>query len=360
MPDEIAPEVKRLSELAATIANWPIESLVRPEKAGGFEFESSRRLFENIQTFYREATSGRISMVPAAVLTSMSERAQNVIQAFSQIKEFNFRASDPNQLSQNVIGNLARQWVDAYNYSASHVAIARIASGAVDQQLEVIRKTSELLADEAKKASGENAARKAALDEMVKTQTTKIDEIINGIREAAKFEAGTAQTKAFDEEAKEALKASRWWMAGTILSAAASLIFIWAVFLKNLHPAVTAPNPATAAQSATNQPTATSATPATTTESLESKTITASLLQQTIARILIVTVLYSVLVWCARNYFAARHNFTVNRHRRNAMNTFRAFVDGTKDLATQDFILRQAAACAFAPQQSGYLKEIGR
>jgi hypothetical protein len=39
------------------------------------------------------------------------------------------------------------------------------------------------------------------------------------------------------------------------------------------------------------------------------------------------------------------------------MQTFRAFVEGTKDLATQDFILRQAAACAFAPQQSGYLKD---
>ena len=85
--------------------------------------------------------------------------------------------------------------------------------------------------------------------------------------------------------------------------------------------------------------------------------ITIEALQQTVARILIITLLYSVVVWVARNYFASRHNYTVNRHRRNAMQTFRAFVEGTEDKATQDFILRQAAACAFAPQQTGYLKD---
>jgi len=46
--------------------------------------------------------------------------------------------------------------------------------------------------------------------------------------------------------------------------------------------------------------------------SIESKTITAALLQQIIAQFLIVTLLYSAVVWCARNYFACRHNYTVN------------------------------------------------
>src|SRR6266542_3728871 len=90
---------------------------------------------------------------------------------------------------------------------------------------------------------------------------------------------------------------------------------------------------------------------------IEGKVVTIAVIQQTIARLLIITLLYGAVVWCARNYFACRHNYTVNRHRRNAMQTFRAFVEGTKDPATQDFILKQAAACAFAPQQTGYLKD---
>ena len=85
--------------------------------------------------------------------------------------------------------------------------------------------------------------------------------------------------------------------------------------------------------------------------------LTAAVVQQTVARVLIVSLLYASVVWFARNFFACRHKYTVNRHRRNAMQTFRAFVEGTQDPATSDFILRQAAACGFAPQQSGYLKD---
>jgi hypothetical protein len=85
----------------------------------------------------------------------------------------------------------------------------------------------------------------------------------------------------------------------------------------------------------------------------------ATVLHNAIPRVLILTVLYTALVWAMRNFSAHRHNYTVNKHRQNALNVFEAFAKGAHDPQTKDAILRQAVACVFAPQPSGYIKEDG-
>jgi hypothetical protein len=350
-------EESRLRELATTITRWPLEQLIHPKEAGSLNFEDIKPTFDAIQGFYREVLQSQFAWVPASILSELVRVEEEVIQVLTQVQEFSFKIDQPHQMRISVAGRVGNQWDQAVKITAPYVALGHVTSGAVNRAMEEFKEIYTKLVADSLKAASENKEKLDAAESTLKTQKDELDKVMAAAREAAKFEAVTAQSKAFDEEANEAKRASRGWMAGTILSAVASLVFIWVVFLRNLHPAVTAPSPAAAAQSPTNQPVSVAISPTTASEALESKTITASLLQQTIARILIVTVLYSVLVWCARNYFASRHNFTVNRHRRNAMNTFRAFVEGTKDPVTQDFILRQAAQCAFAPQQSGYLKD---
>jgi hypothetical protein len=63
------------------------------------------------------------------------------------------------------------------------------------------------------------------------------------------------------------------------------------------------------------------------------------------------------LIWCTRNYSAARHNQVVNQHRRNALNTFRAFTEAAAgDEATKNAVLLEATRSIFAPQPTGYGK----
>lgn len=78
--------------------------------------------------------------------------------------------------------------------------------------------------------------------------------------------------------------------------------------------------------------------------------------QIVISKILIFGVIAYMLGLCAKNYLSHRHNEVVNRHRQNALATFTALAEATSDAASSDIVLSHAAACIFAPQDSGYVR----
>ena len=76
--------------------------------------------------------------------------------------------------------------------------------------------------------------------------------------------------------------------------------------------------------------------------------------QLAVSKALVFIVLGYPLFFCARNYAAHRHNAVVNRHRQNALQTYRALVEANKNPENADIVLTQAARFIFAPQGSGY------
>lgn len=81
--------------------------------------------------------------------------------------------------------------------------------------------------------------------------------------------------------------------------------------------------------------------------------------QLTISKTLVFIVLGYSLFFCAKNYMAHRHNAVVNRHRQNALLTYRALVEANKNPENADIVLTQAARFIFAPQDSGYARSGG-
>ena len=75
-------------------------------------------------------------------------------------------------------------------------------------------------------------------------------------------------------------------------------------------------------------------------------------------RALIALVLASLLAYSAKNYMAHKHNAVVNQHRENALRTYEALVAPAKE--TRDIVLNHAAACIYAPRDSGYVKDSGK
>lgn len=82
-------------------------------------------------------------------------------------------------------------------------------------------------------------------------------------------------------------------------------------------------------------------------------------LQITTSKVLIFVTIAYVLILAARNYLAHTHNAVVNRHRQNALMTFKALVDAAKGEPAKDIILTHAASCIFAPQETAYTKTGG-
>ncbi len=77
--------------------------------------------------------------------------------------------------------------------------------------------------------------------------------------------------------------------------------------------------------------------------------------QMAISKILIFAVISFVLYLSAKNFLSHKHNAVVNRHRQNALMTYKALVEaaGEKQQAS-DAVLVHAASCIYAPQPTGY------
>lgn len=71
-------------------------------------------------------------------------------------------------------------------------------------------------------------------------------------------------------------------------------------------------------------------------------------------RLVFMSLLTFVLVWCSKNYRAARHSEVLNGHRARALQTFEMFREAAKDDETKATILRLAAEAAFTPGATGY------
>lgn len=81
---------------------------------------------------------------------------------------------------------------------------------------------------------------------------------------------------------------------------------------------------------------------------------TASAIQYVVSKLVLLSTLSFGLFWCASNYKSQKHNETLNKHRANALMTFRAFVEGSEDSQVKDAILLQAAQAAFTNRPTGF------
>jgi hypothetical protein len=78
--------------------------------------------------------------------------------------------------------------------------------------------------------------------------------------------------------------------------------------------------------------------------------------QLSISKSLIFAVIAYLLILCGRNFLSHKHNAIVNKHRQNALLTFKALVDAAGSEQNRDIVLTHAASCIFSPQETGYTK----
>lgn len=77
-------------------------------------------------------------------------------------------------------------------------------------------------------------------------------------------------------------------------------------------------------------------------------------IQLAISKVLVFATISYMLYLAAKNFLAHKHNEIVNRHRQDALMTYRALVEAAGAPANRDVVLTYAAACIFGPQGTGY------
>jgi hypothetical protein len=279
----------------------------------GWATEDARRFFTNVFRFYRTLGDADLSIVPNQRLADLFNTTNNFHNTLMQHRNPSY--ADPDQRFREI----QDRWQQAYSHAASEVMLILLMKGEVDTMLHSVRIDGAAL-----------HAQAGGLIEKVKESLAEIAGTLAVAKQASAEAATASHAREFEEEAVASDAAAKRWLGFSIGSGIVAIIVTWLLFGSNTILSLPAP---------------------------AGEKITIHDLQNIVSRIVMVTILYFFVILCGRNYASCRHNYTVNRHRRNAMQTFKAFAAASSDPATKEFMLRQAAACAFTPQQSGYLKD---
>jgi ElaB/YqjD/DUF883 family membrane-anchored ribosome-binding protein len=82
-------------------------------------------------------------------------------------------------------------------------------------------------------------------------------------------------------------------------------------------------------------------------------------IQLVASKVLIFGILSYMLILCAKNFLSHKHNSIINKHRQNALMTFKALVEASGKNETKEIVLAHASSCIFSPQDTGYSKSGG-
>lgn len=245
-------------------------------------------------------------------LNAITKQAQADFNVFKQILEFKATATDASATRTNVINALKVRRDPLFDQLWQFVAygVARITDTSL---LETeARATIQSIRDQSEK-----------LTEQLQTAKDGADSALSEIRAVAAEQGVSQQASYFKQEAVDQENLASVWLTYTYRFAGA--VGIFAVFSLFLHK-IDWLRPEGHAE----------------------------MFQLISSKLLIFAVLGYLLLMAARNYTTHKHNAVINRHRQNALLTYRALVEASANPGTEDIVLAHAASCIFAPQETGF------
>ena len=326
---------ERVRSLVLAISQIDPMTLTRPDLT--MNFRENQRLFEAIRDYFQSLTEFDWLVVPQTQeLAQLQGLAERVLGELGKVKAFNPITSDGAYSErQNIMEALDRAWSDFSNVAYKFIPhqLTRAAG----------------LQGVSKRVEDAEAAMRDALNKVVE-YSNQAKQVLEDVNRAAATVGVAQQALHFGENAKRyKRRAVRWrWAAGlsVLLTGSAVYLLFWS------DPASI---PVSVGTSKTNNLPNLAATnsPAFDVRTLPGAT---TLIQRLSGRVVIISILISMVIFTIRNYSACCHNQILNEHRALSLSTFETFVAGTSDQKTKDAILLQAAQAAFSIQPSGYLK----
>jgi hypothetical protein len=339
--------LNQLGPLLDSIAAYDPNVLVQKERLGAeLSFEPVHGIFVEIVSSIGKLRAINLGAAPFPLLNQLLQGIQGLHKNFEQVANFSSAAQNAVQLRDSIITNIENNWGSAYLVVRAFLGSERHEDeskkemdGLTIQLRNVIEKSSETLAVLETKANEADGKLKTFIDErtsafekMGAEKISLVDSALEEVRRAA-AEAGVSQTSThFAQEASEHAQSSVGWLWATATTGAALLMF--SLFGTSLMSWAGVPEPA-----------------------LDAKDMV--YFRYFAQKGLVVFCLFFALLWCARNFSAAKHNYVVNKHRSNALASFQAFATSASDEQTKSAVLVQATQSVFSPQPSGYIKSDG-
>ncbi len=313
MPTEQEINSRKEAEKSLTrLQQFDAASLVREELGKELNFRDVIPAAERLLRLYNQITLTVLEDLPSDKLRILKTQADADFNRLDEIRKFSARQGNAYDVRNNLIQDIDSTYQGAFNQL--HPIISYSMSKTADfKRLETeARSTIQNIEDCAneltKKLESDKAASEQILQEIRKTSAE------HGVSQQASY---------FRDDAAEHERRAKDWGIWIIISAC--ILFGYAVLTVFLHK-ITWIKPEDVYQT----------------------------VQLAISKVLIFGVLSYMLYLTTKNYLAEKHNAVINKHRQNALMTYKALADAAKDAPNKEVILTHASACIFAPQPTGY------
>jgi hypothetical protein len=311
--DQELDQQKQTRDALVRMQNFDAETLRREADLGShLNFspvtESAARLVE----LYKRLSATALDDFPLPDLQAIRNQADNDFNIFNQILEFNPTAGSPQQQRQQLMQQVQAAYHPAFK--ALHPYISYSLHRAADfQRLDrEARATFQQIRDEA-----------TAVTQDLQATRDEAKHVLEDVRKVAAEHGVTQQAAYFKEAADDHERQAGSWKKWTINVSIGLGAYSLATFVLHKLPWIA---PATAYET----------------------------VQMAVSKVLVFGVMSYMLYLCAKNFLSHKHNAIINRHRQNALMTYKALVDAAGDTANRDVVLHQAATCIFGPQPTGY------
>lgn len=269
-------------------------------------------LADDLAALYKRIPLSSLQDFTDQQLDVLKQQADSDYNLFDQILNFNVESSDAYSRRVGIL-EILRNRRDSL-FSTIWLFIAYGVARTTDTSLleAQARATIQGIKDESSR-----------LTQQIENAKTQAESALEAIRAVASEQGVSQQAKYFKDESSEQEKLAVKWLKMTYGFATAVGVFALCSLFLHKIPFI-------------------------------APTSTGEMFQLVSSKILIFSALGYMLIMSARNYSTHKHNAMVNRHRQNALLTYRAIVSAAGEQNTHDIILAHASSCIFSPQETGF------
>jgi hypothetical protein len=291
--NKIIEDVKKVKE---RIINTDTKSLIKKDFPKSF-FSKFAPGIERIKEKMKKLDHAELSTIPPKILINIKEIADQILKNFERMREYDINFNNPEKDNRNdLINNLLQLDENLYKEISYIFAYSHIEKVEIADLMEDLRLSNE-----------------------------EASHILMDMRRKEAEQTVDKHAKNFDDASKEYNVKSWIWLAVTALISGLTIWFAFNSYeiFNNMF-------------------------------NIQEEVTTAKVIQLGVTKLMIFSILYFGIIWAGKIYKSQQHNYIINCHRRNALNTFKTFVDGTENPEIKDAVLLEATKSIFSPLHSGF------
>lgn len=289
------------------------EDLVRTGELGAHAFNEAVEPATVVLELYKRLPTDMMSEIPQQQRGQIKACADATSGLFEEFLNFDLEAGDNSNRKKQHLDKLEKE------YQRVWAILQQFISYGVARTVDFNR-----LDAEARAALKQVERTRTQIEERLASTTEEAERILRDVRKVAEEQGVTQQAIYFQSQADTHKTAARSWLIASIVSG--TVLTAYAVFALAFPHVISGP-----------------------------PTSTLSLVQALTSKALLLAVLSAVVFSVVRNYRSHKHNEVVNRHRQNALLTYKSLTDAGGTSEAREAVLSHAAAAIYAPVDSGYV-----